>query len=200
MTTNETGGIVGYIRVSTKAQADKGTSLDTQREHVMEHGATRVFEDAMSGTKATRPGYQEMLKYVRPGDVVVVSYLSRLGRNARELRRAADELRDMNVHIVALKEGADTRTAAGRMLFGFLSVLAEYEHEQIMERTEAGREKAAQLGRRGGRPPKYDRELIARAHQLHEQPNLTAKDKAAVLGCSVATFYRLLQSTPNQAA
>ncbi|WP_165189496.1 recombinase family protein, partial [Kocuria carniphila] len=98
-TTNH--NVIGYIRVSTKAQADHGTSLDTQREHVQAHGATKVFEDAMSGTKAERPGYQEMLAYLRPGDVVVVSYLSRLGRNARELRRAADQLQDKGVHIIA---------------------------------------------------------------------------------------------------
>lgn len=185
--------VIGYIRVSTKAQADHGTSLDTQREHVQVNGATKVFEDAMSGTKAERPGYQEMLAYLRPGDVVIVSYLSRLGRNARELRRAADQLQDKGVHIIALKEGADTRTSAGRMLFGFLSVLAEYEHEQIMERTEAGREKAASLGRRGGRPPKHDQEMITRALELHLNPSLTAKDKAKLLGISVATFYRLIQ-------
>lgn len=187
-----THNVIGYVRVSTKAQADHGTSLATQREHVEAHGASKVFEDAMSGTKAERPGYQAMLDYVRPGDVVVVSYLSRLGRNARELHRAANELQDKGVYIRALKEGADTSTAAGRLMFGVLAVLAEYEHEQIMERTQAGREKAESLGRRGGRPRKYDAAMIARARELHQNPGLTAKEKASLLKVSPATFYRLV--------
>ena len=68
--------LIGYARVSTQEQ-----TLDLQRDALQQAGCERLFTDTVSGTKAERPGLNEALKQLRPGDVFVVWRLDRLGRS-----------------------------------------------------------------------------------------------------------------------
>lgn len=192
--------ILGYARVSTTRQADNGTSLDTQREQLTAAGAERIFTEAgVSGAKTTRPQLDRMLEQLRPGDTVVVTKLDRLGRSLSHLVALVEQLRADGIGLRSVAEGIDTNTEAGRLVFGIFASLAEFERERIRERTTVGREAARAQGKTGGRPRKYDAEKIRRAHELHTSTTtMSPKEKAAALGVSLSSFYRLLQMDPNE--
>lgn len=131
----------GYIRVSTQGQADDGVSLDAQRAKIAAwadlNGYTMgdIFEDAVSGAKADRPGLAAALAAVGKGDALVVYSLSRLARSTRNTLEISDRLDKVGADLVSLSERIDTTSAAGRMVFRMLAVLAEFERDQTSERT-----------------------------------------------------------------
>lgn len=104
---------VGYIRVSTIEQNE------ARQEILMEQlGVERVYMDKMSGKSKDRPQLQEMMQYVREGDIVIVESISRFARNTKDLLSLIEELERKKVTFVSQKENIDTNTPAGRfMLF-----------------------------------------------------------------------------------
>ena len=135
--------VVGYIRVSTQGQADKGVSLEAQRAKIeawcnLNDGELiAVFEDAgiSGGGMAKRDGLQDALKATTKGMALVTYSISRLARNTRDMLDIAERLEKKGADLVSLSERIDTTTASGRMIFRMLAVLAEFEKEQIGERT-----------------------------------------------------------------
>jgi site-specific DNA recombinase len=135
--------VIGYIRVSTQGQADKGVSLEAQRAKIeawcnLNDGElVAVFEDAgiSGGGMAKRDGLQDALKATTKGMALVAYSISRLARNTRDMLDIAERLEKKGADLVSLSERIDTTTASGRMIFRMLAVLAEFEKEQIGERT-----------------------------------------------------------------
>lgn len=186
--------VIGYARVSTAAQAAGGTSLDSQRQALEAAGASRVYiEQGVSGKKAHRPELDAMLDYARDGDTIVVTALDRLGRTMSDLVQLVGELETRGVAFKSLREGIDTAGPAGRLVFGIFASLAEFEHATILERTAKGREAAAALGRKGGRPRKYDAKKVQLVKRLHAAEDMTPAEIAEAAGVSVSTMYRLLK-------
>jgi len=144
-----------YSRVSTRDQ-DNEVQLIQIRQWVAAHGWTvsHEYTDTISGAKFTRKGMDAMLQDAKAGrfDMLVVWKLDRLGRSVSHLLALLDELRGYGVGFAATSQGIDTTTAGGRMLLGFLAVIAEFERELIIERTAAGLERARANGVRLGRP------------------------------------------------
>jgi len=161
-----TGMAVGYIRVSTAGQVD-GVSLDAQRARIeawaLANGMTlaSVHVDAgISGSKAAnRPGLQAALAEVcrRKGALVVYS-LSRFARSTKDAIALAEKLDKAGADLVSLSEQIDTTTAAGKMVFRMLAVLAEFERDLISERTTSALAHLRRSGRRisGHIPYGYD--------------------------------------------
>ena len=140
--------IVGYVRVSTTDQAVEGVSLDAQKGRIAawaEAGGYTVnpgdvHEDAgISGKRAdNRPGLVAALDAVcAHGGVLVVYSLSRLARSVRDTLAIAERLERAGADLVSLSERIDTTSAAGKMVFRMLAVLAEFERDLIAERTRA---------------------------------------------------------------
>ena len=135
--------VIGYIRVSTQGQADKGVSLEAQRAKIeawcnLNDGElVAVFEDAgiSGGGMAKRDGLQDALKATTKGMALVAYSISRLARNTKDMLDIAERLERKGADLVSLSERIDTTTASGRMIFRMLAVLAEFEKEQIGERT-----------------------------------------------------------------
>lgn len=135
--------VIGYIRVSTQGQADKGASLEAQRAKIeawcnLNDGElVAVFEDAgiSGGGMAKRDGLQDALKATTKGMALVAYSISRLARNTKDMLDIAERLEKKGADLVSLSERIDTTTASGRMIFRMLAVLAEFEKEQIGERT-----------------------------------------------------------------
>ena len=135
--------VICYIRVSTQGQADKGVSLEAQRAKIeawcnLNDGElVAVFEDAgiSGGGMAKRDGLQDALKATTKGMALVAYSISRLARNTRDMLDIAERLEKKGADLVSLSERIDTTTASGRMIFRMLAVLAEFEKEQIGERT-----------------------------------------------------------------
>jgi DNA invertase Pin-like site-specific DNA recombinase len=143
--------LIGYMRVSSGS--DRQTT-DLQRDALIAAGVDRrhLFEDHASGTKDDRCGLSEALTFVRPGDVLVVWKLDRLGRSLSHLLSIVNSLKDKQVAFRSLTEGMDTTTASGELLFHVFGALAQYERSLIRERVVAGLEAAKRRGRVGGRP------------------------------------------------
>lgn len=143
--------LVGYMRVSS--DSDRQTT-DLQRDALLAAGVDErnLFEDHASGTKDDRPGLAAVLAFVRPGDVLVVWKLDRLGRSLSHLLTIVNALQEQKVAFRSLTEGMDTTTASGELLFHVFGALAQYERTLIQERVVAGLAAAKRRGRVGGRP------------------------------------------------
>ncbi|WP_099224627.1 recombinase family protein [Mycobacterium persicum] len=185
-----TGQLLGYARVSTGHQ-----SLDQQTDALMAAGVDpqRLYSDKLSGTgtKEQRPGLAALLDYARPGDVIVVCGVDRLGRTAAEVMTTIRDLLADGIVLRSLREGADSSTPTGRMIFGVMASLAELELELQRERVAAA--KAARKARGGniGRPRKLDAAKLRQAEQMRAAGE-PVPSIAATLGVAVPTLYRYL--------
>lgn len=153
---------IGYIRVSTLDQATEGVSLDAQREKVaawclvndIELGD--VFVDAgLSGKRAdNRPAMNDALEAVTAcGGVLVVYSLSRLARSTKDTIEISERLNAAGADLVSLSEKIDTTSAAGKMVFRMLAVMAEFERDLVSERTTAALAHKKSRGERVGQIP-----------------------------------------------
>ncbi|ORB89299.1 resolvase [Mycobacterium persicum] len=170
-------------------------SLDQQTDALMAAGVDpqRLYSDKLSGTgtKEQRPGLAALLDYARPGDVIVVCGVDRLGRTAAEVMTTIRDLLADGIVLRSLREGADSSTPTGRMIFGVMASLAELELELQRERVAAA--KAARKARGGniGRPRKLDAAKLRQAEQMRAAGE-PVPSIAATLGVAVPTLYRYL--------
>ncbi|MFO0066485.1 MAG: recombinase family protein, partial [Pirellulaceae bacterium] len=170
---------VAYIRVSTEQQATEGVSLEAQQEKINawcllnDYQLVSVHVDAgLSGKRAdNRPELQLALDQVtRVGGVLVVYSLSRLARSTKDTIAISERLEKAGADLVSLSEKIDTTTAAGRMVFRMLAVLAEFERDQLSERvTMAMDHKRRKSERISGRIP-YGFTLAADGVALVAEP------------------------------
>ena len=143
-----------YARVSTSDQ----TPANQLRE-IEAAGFTvdqrRVVTESISGSVSAdqRPGFGELLLKMEEGDVLIVTKLDRLGRNAMDVRATVEALADrgIRIHCLALG-GVDLTSAAGRMTMQVLNAVAEFERDLLIERTQAGIARAKAEGKSMGRP------------------------------------------------
>ena len=138
---------IGYARVSTQDQ-----NLDLQWDALKQAGCEKIIEDTASGGRRDRIGLERVREQLRPGDVLVVWRLDRLGRSLRHLIDLMAELETEKVGFQSLQESIDTTTPGGKLVFHIFGALAEFERNLIRERTRAGLEAARARGRKGGRP------------------------------------------------
>lgn len=135
---------IGYARVSTEDQASEGVSLEAQRAKIAAWCIANDVElldiqtDAgLSGGRSdNRPGLQTAIEQACKTKAVLVVYsLSRLARSTRDTIDIGERLDKAGADLVSLSEKIDTTTAAGKMVFRLLAVMAEFERDQISERT-----------------------------------------------------------------
>lgn len=146
--------VFAYCRVSTAEQ-----TTDNQVVEIRAAGFNidprRVVAECVSGSIAAkqRAGFTKLIDRLEDGDVLIVTKLDRLGRNAMDVRATVEELATMGVrvHCLALG-GADLTSAAGKMTMTVLSAVAEFERDLLLERTAAGLARARQTGKVLGRP------------------------------------------------
>jgi DNA invertase Pin-like site-specific DNA recombinase len=154
---------VGYVRVSSSRQASEGVSLEAQRGRIAAwcvangYELERVYEDSgLSGSRAdNRPGLESCLVHACRAKAALVTYaLSRVARSTKDALAISERLSRAGADLVSLSERLDTTTAAGRMVFRVLAVLAEFERDLIAERTAtAMRHKRARGEYTGGNAP-----------------------------------------------
>ncbi|HDR9038883.1 MULTISPECIES: recombinase family protein [Burkholderia] len=143
-----------YARVSTTDQ-----STINQLREIEAAGffvdKRRVITESISGSVGAdqRPGFAELLLKMEEGDVLIVTKLDRLGRNAMDVRATVEALalRGIRIHCLALG-GVDLTSAAGRMTMQVLNAVAEFERDLLIERTQAGIARARAEGKAMGRP------------------------------------------------
>jgi site-specific DNA recombinase len=135
---------IGYARVSTDKQADRGVSLDAQTEKiramVVVHGAELadiIVEAGESAKSLNRPGMQRLLALVDAGDVqaVIVAKLDRLTRSVKDLCELLERFERRGVALISVAESLDTGSAAGRLVLNIMTAVSQWEREAIGERT-----------------------------------------------------------------
>lgn len=192
-----TGGMrIGYARVSTVDQ-----NLELQRDALARAGCVQVYEEKASGkSKAGRPELVNMMRALRKGDTLIVWRLDRLGRSLVDLVRIVDELAVRGVAFESLSEKIDTSTAQGRMFFGFMAAMAQYQRDVIIENTRAGLKAARARGRNGGRPAALDDAAIAEIRVLLQSPDTSTASIAKRYGVSKTTLYNSLKRDEKHAS
>lgn len=183
--------IIGYARVSTKDQ-----NLDLQLDALQKEKCDRVYKEVISGAKSERPVLQEMLNQVRPGDVIIIWKLDRLGRSLKNLVDIVGQLIKQNIGLKSLHDNIDTTTSQGRLTFNIFASLAEFERDLISERTKAGLESARARGRNGGKPKGLSQKAEATAcaaETLYKEGTLSVNQIAKQLGIAKNSLYKYLR-------
>ncbi|GLV25643.1 recombinase family protein [Sphingobium sp. TomTYG45] len=143
-----------YCRVSTSDQ-----TTDNQIQEIASAGFTvdpkRVVTETVSGSVSAmeRKGFAKLVDRLEAGDILIVTKLDRLGRNAMDLRTTVERLASegVKVHCLALG-GVDLTSAAGKMTMAVIAAVAEFERDLLIERTQAGLARAKASGKALGRP------------------------------------------------
>jgi DNA invertase Pin-like site-specific DNA recombinase len=142
--------LLGYARVSTQDQ-----NLAGQLDALKAAGTTTIYREKISSTRTDRPQLAKLMAALKPGDVVVVTKLDRLGRSTRELLDLIDRVGKVSGSFRSLGDPLwDTSSAQGRLLSTLLASIAEFERELIRERTGDGRKRAMAAGVKFGRKRK----------------------------------------------
>lgn len=177
---------IGYARVSSVGQ-----NLDAQLDALRQAECGKVFTDKMTGSRMDRPGWDQLLGYVRPGDTLVVTELSRMTRSLLALLETSKVLAERQVELVSLRENIDTTSVTGRCFLSIMGAIYQMERELRAERAAAGRASAKARGRSGGRP-RTDVAKLETARVLYEHSAKTAAEACAIAGVGRRTFFAYL--------
>lgn len=170
------GRTFAYCRVSTAEQ-----TTDNQMREIEAAGFAidpkRIVAETVSGSIAAveRKGFAKLVDRLEADDVLIVTKLDRLGRNAMDVRATVERLavEGVRVHCLALG-GVDLTSPAGKMTMGVIAAVAEFERDLLIERTQAGLSRAKAEGKMLGRPPVLTKD--------ERQAILAARSKGLSLG------------------
>jgi Site-specific recombinases, DNA invertase Pin homologs len=177
-----------YVRVSAVNQ-NEARQLFAMAELAIPK--ENIYVDKLSGKNTSRPGLQKLLKTVRQGDIIFVESFSRFARNTRDLLELVEQLSEIGVEFVSLKEKIDTGTPTGKFMLTVFAGIAELERAFILQRSKEGIEAARRAGRHLGRPVKKAPSDFDKIIKAWEQKHLTlSKALERCGGISESTFYR----------
>ena len=177
--------IFAYCRVSTVDQTTQNQRMEIKAAGFAVE-SRRLIEENISGSVAAkeRPGFMKLIDRMESGDVLVVTKLDRLGRNAMDVRATVEQFASsgVRVHCLALG-GVDLTSPAGKMTMQVIAAVAEFERDLLIERTQSGIVRAKAAGKQFGRPSA-----------------LTSKERATVVerldtGISIAEIAREFKTT-----
>ena len=180
--------VFAYCRVSTQDQTTENQVLEIANAGFSVTPRRTVTETISGSVPASeRKGFGQLINKLETGDVLVVTKLDRLGRNAMDVRATVEALTGMGVrvHCLALG-GVDLTSPAGKMTMGVIAAVAEFERDLLVERTQSGLARARASGTALGRPKALD---LGMASQVLDK--LTAGDSVA----SVARAFKTSRQT-----
>lgn len=180
------GNIIVYARVSTSGQ-----NLDSQLDQLKKAGCVKIFSEKISGIKESRNEWEKLIDYLRHGDTLIVTELSRMTRSLIHLLQVVKELEEKEINIIFLRENIDTTSATGRFFISIIGAIAQMERELKSERASSGREAAKARGKTGGRP-RTDPDKLEQAYILYANSDKTAKEVCKTFGFSRRTFFNYL--------
>ena len=168
--------LFAYCRDSTFDQTTENQILEIKAAGFLIQ-PQQIVEESISGSVAAkkRPGFCKLVDRLESGDILVVTKLDRLGRNAMDVRSTAEQLENANIrlHCLALG-GVDLTSAAGKMTMGIITAVAEFERDLLIERTQSGMKRAKAEGKLLGRPKilNDEKKNEIRSH-LAKSPNIS---------------------------
>lgn len=189
--------IYGYVRVSTKEQCEERQMIALREFPIPD---SNIFVDKLSGKDFNRPRYRRLLKKLRPGDILVVKSIDRLGRNYEEiLGQWRIITKEKRVDIVVLdmplldtrKKGQDlTGTFIADLVLQILSYVAQMERENIRQRQAEGIAAARARGVKFGRAKMPVPDEFPALWERFCRREITARDAAQKLGVVHSTFLK----------
>ncbi|WP_374680619.1 recombinase family protein [Corynebacterium sp. zg912] len=186
------GQIVGYARVSTDDQ-----NLDRQVDQLKAAGAFAVYTEKVSGSTRNRPQLDEVLRYLRRGDQLIVTSMDRLARSLVDLHAIVDDLVSRGVSVKFLREGqvySDHADPIAKLMLGVMGSVAEFERAIIRERQAEGIAKAKKRGVYKGRARVLTDEQVGEARRRIAEGVPKAK-VARDLGIGRTTLYEYLNES-----
>ena len=181
---------VFYARVSTEDQNEA-----RQMTSAREAGCEKVFLDKASGKNTKRKELEKMLAFVRQGDVVVVSEISRLARNTADLLNIVQELNEKGVAFVSLKENIDTETPQGKFMLTVFGACAELERGYNRQRQAEGIAEAKKAGvYKGRKPMEIDKKLFSSMCREWRAGERTAVSIQKHFNMTATTFYKKVKA------
>ncbi|MGR9402695.1 recombinase family protein [Rhizobium leguminosarum] len=182
--------LIGYARVSTVGQ-----SLEVQTSKLTAAGveSDHLYTDKKTGVDRDRPGLKDALRFARKGDTFVVCKIDRLARSTIDLMNIVNELENKGVQFKVLDQSIDTTTKEGRMMLGFLAVIAQFETEIRHERQMDGIAQAKQDGVKFGRKIVMTDKVVELIRTMKAEGKSIAEIMKAS-GMSRPSVYRALAS------
>jgi len=186
----------GYARVSTE---DQNPALQVDALVAAGVPAGQVVVEKVSGAAKVRPRFAELLDRLGEGDTLMVWKVDRLGRSTLDALATAKRLDEAGVRIVITTLGVDLRTPAGKLVFGVLAQIAEFERELTVERVKAGLTAAKARGEALGRRRRLT------SHQRREAARLVDEGRsygeiAELLGVGRTVVWRAVREVREAAA
>ena len=190
--------VVIYTRVSTLDQTIDNQLIEL-RDHCSKMGWEVVKEYADEGLSGTlsrekRPALNSLIKdaYRKRFDSVVCWDISRIGRSMKELILFLSDMKDRGIGICSVRQGFDTSTSMGEIMFQFVGILSSWEREMIRERTLAGLERAKSEGKTLGRRKVTNDTMTAKIHELRSAQK-SIREIASEVGVSRVTVNNVLK-------
>ena len=187
-----------YTRVSTYDQTIDNQLIEL-RDHCSKMGWEVVKEYADEGLSGTlsrdkRPALNSLIKdaYRKRFESVVCWDISRIGRSMKELILFLSDMKDRDIGICSVRQGFDTSTSMGEIMFQFVGILSSWEREMIRERTLAGLERAKSEGKTLGRKKVTNDTMTAKIIELRTAKK-TIREIASEVGVSRGTVNNILK-------
>ena len=180
----------GYARVSGLSQ-----DLAQQKEQLVKNGVDEdnIYAEKFTGTTDQRPKWQKLNKQLRKDDEVVFTKVDRIGRSVKVAVDIVNDLLDkgVKVYIIQLNGYVNKQDAMGKMLFNFLTIMAEFEHDMIVDRLAQGKAyaKAHNPNYHEGRPKRRITNRYRKIYELSKEHSI--KETAEISGVSESTVKRI---------
>lgn len=180
----------GYARVSGLSQ-----DLAQQKEQLVKNGVDEdnIYAEKFTGTTEQRPKWQKLNKQLRKDDEVVFTKVDRIGRSVKVAVDIVNDLLDkgVKVYIIQLNGYVNKQDAMGKMLFNFLTIMAEFEHDMIVDRLAQGKAyaKAHNSNYHEGRPKRRITNRYRKIYELSKEHSI--KETAEISGVSESTVKRI---------
>lgn len=180
----------GYARVSGLSQ-----DLAQQKEQLVKNGVDEdnIYAEKFTGTTEQRPKWQKLNKQLRKDDEVVFTKVDRIGRSVKVAVDIVNDLLDkgVKVYIIQLNGYVNKQDAMGKMLFNFLTIMAELEHDMIVDRLAQGKAyaKAHNPNYHEGRPKRRITNRYRKIYELSKEHSI--KETAEISGVSESTVKRI---------
>jgi DNA invertase Pin-like site-specific DNA recombinase len=202
---------LGYVRVSTDKQAERGISLEAQAEKIKAMAVVHssklaeiIVDGGESAKSLNRPGMARLLAMVDAGEVqtVIIAKLDRLTRSVKDLCTLLERFERRGVALVSVAESLDTSSAAGRLVLNIMTAVSQWEREAIGERTRDAMRHKRSNGERVGNIP-YGYRLAADGRHLEQDPGEQTvlaeirrfrREGATLRGIAAALNHRALQT------
>ena len=187
-----------YARCSTSDQQVSNQLIEV-RDHCSKMGweiVKEYIDEGLSGTlsRDKRPAFNEMIKdgYRKKFDSVVCWDTSRLGRSMKNLIMFLSDMKDRDIGICSVRQGFDTSTSMGSIMYQFVGILSEWEALMISERTLAGLERARREGKTLGHRKVTNDRITAQIIELRSAKK-SLREIASEVGVSIATVHQELK-------